>query len=67
MSSGARDGNDAAHTVRHPGAVAIIATDAQKRVLLIKQFRPAANETLLEIPRNNLKKAKRRWRAPSAN
>jgi len=36
--------------VAHPGAVAIVAIDADDRVLLVRQFRTAAGQTLLEIP-----------------
>ncbi len=36
--------------VAHPGAVAIVAIDDDDRVLLVRQFRTAAERTLLEIP-----------------
>ncbi len=36
--------------VAHPGAVAIVAVDDEDRVLLVRQFRTAAERTLLEIP-----------------
>jgi 8-oxo-dGTP pyrophosphatase MutT (NUDIX family) len=36
--------------VAHPGAVAIVAVDDQDRVLLVRQYRTAAGQTLLEIP-----------------
>src|SRR6185295_9460782 len=42
------------HTVRHPGAVAVVPFDAKGNVLLIKQFRPAANGWLIEIPAGTL-------------
>jgi ADP-ribose diphosphatase len=40
--------------VGHPGAVAIIAIDDQDRVLLVRQYRIAAGEALLEIPAGTL-------------
>ena len=36
--------------VAHPGAVAIVAVDDHDRVLLVRQYRTAAGQTLLEIP-----------------
>lgn len=36
--------------VRHPGAVAVVAVDAEGRVLLERQYRAALDENLLEIP-----------------
>jgi ADP-ribose pyrophosphatase len=41
-------------TVIHPGAVAILAFDAQSRVLMLRQFRPPAGAWLLEIPAGTL-------------
>jgi ADP-ribose pyrophosphatase len=38
----------------HPGAVAIVAIDAQDQVLLVRQWRTAANRVLLEIPAGTL-------------
>jgi ADP-ribose pyrophosphatase len=40
--------------VGHPGAVAIVALDADDRVALVRQFRLAAGEVLLEIPAGTL-------------
>jgi ADP-ribose diphosphatase len=40
--------------VEHPGAVAIVAIDAEDRVLLVRQFRTAVGGTLLEIPAGTL-------------
>jgi len=40
--------------VGHPGAVAIVALDADERVLLVRQFRLAAGRVLLEIPAGTL-------------
>jgi len=36
--------------VRHPGAAVILAVTRDGRVVLIRQFRYAAGETLLEVP-----------------
>ncbi len=36
--------------VRHPGAVAIVAVDERDRAALIRQFRPALDQWVLEIP-----------------
>lgn len=38
----------------HPGAVAIVALDAEDRVLLVRQWRTAADRSLLEIPAGTL-------------
>ncbi len=38
----------------HPGAVAILALDDQDRVLLVRQWRHAAGQALLEIPAGTL-------------
>jgi len=43
-------------TIIHPGAVAILPFDSKGRVLLVKQFRPATNDWLLEIPAGTLEK-----------
>jgi ADP-ribose pyrophosphatase len=40
--------------VGHPGAVAIVAIDQEDRVLLVRQFRIATGEALLEIPAGTL-------------
>jgi len=40
--------------VGHPGAVAIVALDREDRVLMVRQFRLAAGQTLLEIPAGTL-------------
>lgn len=40
--------------VGHPGAVAIVAIDDHDRVLLVRQYRIAAGEALLEIPAGTL-------------
>ncbi len=38
----------------HPGAVAIVAIDDEDRVLLVRQYRLAVGEALLEIPAGTL-------------
>lgn len=40
--------------VEHRGAVAIVAIDAQDRVLMVRQYRSAAAQELLEIPAGTL-------------
>lgn len=44
--------------VSHPGAVAIVALDAEDRLLMVRQFRLAAGRTLLEIPAGTLDRAR---------
>lgn len=44
------------HTIYHPGAVAILPFDADGKVLMIRQFRPAVNDWLLEIPAGTLER-----------
>lgn len=49
------DGNESQRElITHPGAVAIIALDADENVLLVRQFRTAANRILMEIPAGTL-------------
>ncbi len=38
----------------HPGAVAILAVDDRERVLLVRQYRVAVGEALLEVPAGTL-------------
>lgn len=40
--------------VQHPGAVAIVALDADQNVLLVRQYRIAADQIMLEIPAGTL-------------
>jgi ADP-ribose pyrophosphatase len=40
--------------VQHPGAVAIVALDSDQNVLLVRQFRLAANKILYEVPAGTL-------------
>ncbi len=42
--------SDGHEIVEHPGSVAILAVDDQRRVILTPQRRPAVGATLLEIP-----------------
>jgi ADP-ribose pyrophosphatase len=52
-----RDPDGGEHTrdiVDHPGAVAIVAIDDQDRVLLVRQWRMAVDQALLEIPAGTL-------------
>jgi ADP-ribose pyrophosphatase len=49
------DGNETQRElITHPGAVAIVALDEAKNVLMVRQFRTAANRILLEIPAGTL-------------
>jgi ADP-ribose pyrophosphatase len=41
--------------VRHPGAVAIVPIDSSGRVVMVEQYRYAAQRTMLEIPAGTLK------------
>ncbi len=41
--------------VEHPGAVTIVPVDEDRRILFIKQYRPATGEVLLELPAGTLK------------
>ena len=43
--------------VGHPGAVAVVALDPDDNVLMVRQFRLAADRTLLEIPAGTLDRA----------
>lgn len=40
--------------VEHRGAVAVVAITRQRHVLLVRQYRPAVGETLLEVPAGTL-------------
>lgn len=42
--------------VEHPGAVAIVALNEKNEVLMVRQYRKAAEEALLEIPAGKLEK-----------
>lgn len=47
-------GHSRRELVRHPGAVAIVALDGERQVLLVRQYRIAADQILLEIPAGTL-------------
>ncbi len=49
-------GHSTREIIRHPGAVALVAFDADDNVLLVRQFRMAANRVMLEIPAGTLEK-----------
>jgi len=50
-----RDGTVASReVVRHPGAVAVLPLLTGDRVCLIRNFRPAVNRTLIEVPAGTL-------------
>lgn len=40
--------------VRHPGAVAIVALDEERNVLMVRQWRMAADRVMLELPAGTL-------------
>jgi ADP-ribose pyrophosphatase len=40
--------------IEHPGAVTIIPVDEERRILFVKQYRPATGEVLLELPAGTL-------------
>ncbi len=40
--------------VYHDGGAAVVALDEQQRVILVRQYRPAAGRTMLEIPAGRL-------------
>ena len=40
--------------IQHPGAVAVVALDAEQNVLMVRQYRIAADQILLEIPAGTL-------------
>ena len=43
-------GGNEREIVEHPGAVAIVAVDAEEHVVLVRQLREATRERLLELP-----------------
>lgn len=45
--------------VEHRGAVTMVAIDDKNNLLLVRQFRKAAEKTLIELPAGTLEKAKR--------
>jgi ADP-ribose pyrophosphatase len=50
-----QDGSESKReVVKHPGAVAIVALDNQRNVLLVRQFRLPAGQVLHEIPAGTL-------------
>lgn len=46
--------NKVAEIVHHPGAVVILPIDVERRILLIRQWRRAVHEILLELPAGTL-------------
>src|SRR4051795_1180268 len=51
---GERWGAHEREIVEHPGAVAIVAVDADDRVVLVRQLREPARKHLLELPAGGL-------------
>lgn len=51
------DGSESTREIiEHAGAVAIVAIDAEKNVWMVKQYRKAVEEILMEIPAGTLEK-----------
>lgn len=49
------DGREVTYEIiDHPGAVTIIPMDAERRILFIRQYRPATGEVMLELPAGTL-------------
>lgn len=46
--------NSKREIVKHPGAVAIVALDDQRNILMVRQWRMAAGRAMLEIPAGTL-------------
>ncbi len=50
------DGRDVVYEIiDHPGAVTIIPVDDERKILFIRQYRPATGEVMLELPAGTLK------------
>ena len=49
-----RWGDNEREIVEHPGAVAVVAVDRDRRVMLVRQLREAARAELLELPAGTL-------------
>ncbi|MCC7493173.1 MAG: NUDIX hydrolase [Fimbriimonadaceae bacterium] len=50
----AKGGQSVREVVRHPGAVMVVPVTADGRVVLVRQYRYAAGEALLELPAGTL-------------
>ena len=46
---------------RHPGAVAVVPVDDDGRILMVRQFRQAADDALLEIPAGKIDPGEDPW------
>jgi ADP-ribose pyrophosphatase len=53
--------------IRHPGAAAIVPLTDDRQVLMLKQYRHAAGQSLWEIPAGTLEKMKRHRNVPGVN
>jgi len=53
--------------IEHPGAVTILAMTTDDQVVLIRNYRTAVEQELLELPAGTLSREKTRWRRPAAN
>ncbi len=54
MPSRSSAGDNEREIVEHPGAVTIVAVDREDRVALVRQFREATRQHLLELPAGTL-------------
>lgn len=46
---------------RHPGAVAVVPVDDDGRILMVRQFRQAANDAMLELPAGKIDPGEDPW------
>lgn len=49
------------HFCRHPGAVAVVPVDDDGRILMVRQFRQAADDALLEVPAGKIDPGEDPW------
>lgn len=51
----------------HSGAVVMVPVDQEGNLLLVKQWRRAANRIMIELPAGTLEKMSNLWNVPNAN
>ena len=49
------------HFCKHPGAVAVVPVDEEGRILMVRQFRQAADDALLEVPAGKIDAGEDPW------
>lgn len=49
------------HFCRHPGAVAVVPVDDAGRILMVRQFRQAADDAMLELPAGKIDPGEDPW------